>query len=321
MNVDIIQHIIREAVDGDRPVFAILEDADSDFSRRYRNQILDLIDCVLKSKGKGRVPWTRVSASKLKRIWLDFGKTGIIRDEKGLETIADELLTGIARLRATTELLNMPEETRVLLKKMGYDFTDKQWIKLHGWMVDYFKDENDDEFRTDCGFDRLNPLYPLLFNAKTAEDKAFCIDRILNVVHQRTDLAAIFVEGGTSTLDSIYRQGGYAAPGGVDQADSGVSFTIPDKMPIKAEAPPLDWLVPFLKTYGFKEMEGFCSTGERQFRLLIRKEFIDVTYNRQHKGVVVVDAFNKLLFKKIFFGSVPLNQLVDCFKKLRIFAK
>jgi len=34
----------------------------------------------------------------------------------------------------------------------------------------------------------------------------------LNVVHRRGDLAALFVEGGSSTLNAIANQGGYVSP-------------------------------------------------------------------------------------------------------------
>jgi hypothetical protein len=59
----------------------------------------------------------------------------------------------------------------------------------------------------------LNPLkniYVQIFNATTPEEKIYAIDKALNVVHQRNDLAAMFIEGGTSTLLKIASQGGYS---------------------------------------------------------------------------------------------------------------
>ena len=44
-----------------------------------------------------------------------------------------------------------------------------------------------------------------------AEEKLFYVDRALNVIHQRNDLAEFFVEGGTSTLVAIANQGGYSS--------------------------------------------------------------------------------------------------------------
>ena len=45
-----------------------------------------------------------------------------------------------------------------------------------------------------------------LIHAKTPEEKLQKIDWILNVVHQRSDIANWFVEGGTDTLDELSNQ-------------------------------------------------------------------------------------------------------------------
>jgi len=56
-----------------------------------------------------------------------------------------------------------------------------------------------------------NPFIRPFFNAKSDEEKLYAIDKALNVVHQKSDLAAMFVEGGTKTLIDIANQGGYSS--------------------------------------------------------------------------------------------------------------
>ena len=41
------------------------------------------------------------------------------------------------------------------------------------------------------------------------QERLQIVDRMLNVVHQRGDLAAMFIQGGTATLNKIMSQGGY----------------------------------------------------------------------------------------------------------------
>ncbi len=121
------------------------EEATSDFVDRYDRNLHELAELLKQSGGKGRVPWKKIPAARLKRIWLDYGKTlsattsreGIVRDEKGLEEIADTILDNIARLRAATEMMgHTPVDAREMLDDMGYEFTDQEWKVLHKQLVE-----------------------------------------------------------------------------------------------------------------------------------------------------------------------------------------
>ncbi len=65
---------------------------------------------------------------------------------------------------------------------------------------------------SDSAFRWLHPLYDQLCQARTAEQKLLTLDKIFNVVHQRSDLAGVFVQGGAATLSKIANQGGYSTP-------------------------------------------------------------------------------------------------------------
>ena len=162
------------------------------------------------SKGKGRVPWKTVSASLLKKTWLLFGKYNKINDN-AIDKIADQILTNIARLNASTAMMgHSTYDVRPEIEdNCGITFNDKEW---DDWMSTYFTNNEGSWMLSDYGLPKLEHLYYEIFNAKTSEEKLYAIDKALNVIHQRNDLAAMFVEGGSKTLLDIANQGGYVSP-------------------------------------------------------------------------------------------------------------
>jgi hypothetical protein len=185
-------------------------DAAEDFHERKSNQLNELGQLLKQSKGKGRVPWKTIPARLLKKVWLQFGKHHRI-DENDLDKIADSILTNIARLTASTEMMGHTSRSREDIEDdLGYSFTDQEW---EDWMPDYFVNSRGGWMLSDYGLKPLHNIYALIFNAKTPEEKLYACDKALNVVHQRNDLAEMFVEGGTSTLNAVASQGGYDAGG------------------------------------------------------------------------------------------------------------
>lgn len=83
-------------------------------------------------------------------------------------------------------------------EEYGYTEQDKEdfWNYVH---------EISDYAFSDFGGRRLGltTLLGHLRKARTPEEKVPIIDQILNVVHQRSDLAALFVEGGSSALSQL----------------------------------------------------------------------------------------------------------------------
>ena len=173
-----------------------------DYAQRRDNQLSNLAD-ELKSKRSKRVPWPVVPAARLKKIWTDFSKIGIVRDERGLDEIVDRMITNVARLRSATEMMgHAPLDVRPELEENGYTFTDEEWDdKMAEWMTD----SKGNWTISDYGLPQLEKLCQELYLAKTSEDRLLIVDQMLNVIHQRSDLAALFVEGGTATLLELYK--------------------------------------------------------------------------------------------------------------------
>jgi len=192
---------------GDDPDYNAIED----FYRRREEQLYDLAIHLKQSGGKGRVPWKTIPASLLKRVWFTFGKYNRVK-ENDIDKIADQILTNIARLQASTEMMGHTsyDPRPEIEENFGITFTDEEW---DNWMADYFTNKHGNWLISDYGLRPLKNLYHVIFNAKTPEEKLYACDKALNVVHRRGDLAEMFVEGGTATLEAIATQGGYSYSG------------------------------------------------------------------------------------------------------------
>ena len=208
-----LKQLLREIVLG--RLFEIERDLDydaaEDFYRRRDEQLYELATLLKQSGGKGRVPWKTVSASLLKRVWFTFGKYNRVK-ENDIDKIADRILTNIARLQASTEMMGHTsyDPRPEIEDSFGITFADEEW---ENWMSDYFTDKQGGWLLSDYGLEPLRNLYSFIFNADTPEKKLYACDKALNVVHQRSDLASMFVEGGTATLEAVANQGGHAYSG------------------------------------------------------------------------------------------------------------
>jgi hypothetical protein len=177
------------------------EDIDWDLYEKLDDVKRDILSGFLYDKKRGvkKQPWKVIPFPRLRKIWEDFMRTGIVRDTAGLEMIEDIIQTNILKLYVNTELSGHSEvDPDDDFEEYGYTEQDKEnfWDYVH---------EISDYAWSDFGGRRLG-LTTLLNNmrrARTPEEKVPIIDQILNVVHQRSDLAALFVEGGSAALSQL----------------------------------------------------------------------------------------------------------------------
>lgn len=176
-------------------------DVYEDFNNRLNNQLDDIIQSFIESNGKKRITWKTVPATLITSVWLQFGKYNKI-DINKLDKIADQILTNIARLEAATQIAGHTSHDVEYNLSDSYSLTKQQWERdLPNYVEDYI---------SDYGLEPLKKQYIAIFNAKSPEEQLYAIDKALNVIHQRNDLAAMFIEGGTRTLLKIASQGGYS---------------------------------------------------------------------------------------------------------------
>jgi hypothetical protein len=181
----------------------ILAKAPSEKARYdYYEMEYELLDKMVEQYRSGqhlRQPWTTVSAARVTRIWNTFAATGMVRDEKGLDTIAHQLLTNIVLLWLNTALAgHTPVPVEDVLSHHLDEIEDID--EFVSWAVD---EEHGGWKISDYGFPRLGTLAALLFDCQTAEEKLVVCDAILNVTHPRSDMASWFIEGGSTTLNAL----------------------------------------------------------------------------------------------------------------------
>lgn len=78
--------------------------------------------------------------------------------------------------------------------------------ELTGKFFDYYMDDPEGKmggFISDYGLKPLEDLLSELLRAKEDSEKVMLVDRMLNVVHQRSDIANWFVEGGSRALAQL----------------------------------------------------------------------------------------------------------------------
>lgn len=82
---------------------------------------------------------------------------------------------------------------------------DKLFQELKEKFWDYYIEDpkSGQAYITDFAFKPLETLIGQLFRTTKPEEKVVIIDKMLNVIHQRSDIAAWFVEGGSGALSQL----------------------------------------------------------------------------------------------------------------------
>jgi len=162
-----------------------------------------IVDFMQKPFGAHQ-PWKLIPFNRLKKIWEDAATFGYVRDTKGLQEIQDRMIRNLLKLDVNTELLGHMQ---------GYP--DEQEFEDAGTTSEQFKEKlnnyRDVYWSAPSGGDRISDfaLHPLwkyaeqLIKEKDPMQKIVYIDKMLNVVHMRTDLAGEFVEGGSNSLTQL----------------------------------------------------------------------------------------------------------------------
>ena len=193
----------------------MIERKASDDAYQILYEKCDEIQCqvvqeFLSGRYKSGQPWKVVPASKLERIWKGFTATGFVRDEKGLLDIQDRMIENFCRIEVNNLVSG---HTPMRMESVLEDYFEEdegsaKAAELQDAFCDWLVDLPDGGWRiSDYGTPKMFEPFALAIDAKSAEDRLVYLDMILNIVHQRSDLAAWFVEGGSYTLSGISGQG------------------------------------------------------------------------------------------------------------------
>jgi hypothetical protein len=170
-----------------------------DHDENIRDQVYNFND----SKPGSRQPWRLIPLPRVKKIWADYMRMGFVRDVKGIELIEAIIIENVRKIHANTILMghitHNPEEYL-----QDYDMTMNETDE-HDY-GDWATDDNGSWRISDYALDNLVNGTLELMHVKTPEEKLQKIDFILNVVHQRSDIASWFVQGGIAGLDELSNQ-------------------------------------------------------------------------------------------------------------------
>ena len=175
-----------------------IEDYYEDTNQEYERILNEYYD---RKRKKGQMmSWDVIPFARLKKIWEDYARDGVVRDIKGMDEIIRRILKNISRLQASTDFSGHSEfDTTEWAKEMGIRHPNPR-------NTDFYFDFLNTQYGapvSDYGMKKLWDLANLLFQTTSYEQKLLVVDQILNVVHQRGDLAALFIEGGTSSLNQL----------------------------------------------------------------------------------------------------------------------
>jgi len=167
----------------------------------------ELISDFLRDPDKPQ-KWDVFPAAKLKRLWQDHAKYGFVRDEKGLNDLADHLVRNTSRLQVNGELGGHEQGSpRDFLEHYGYD--GNRWTDEHDEKFgDHITDPETGAWRlSDHAMKGLYGDAMELHHEKDPNKRILIADRLLNRVHPRSDIAGLYVEGGSRTLNELRDHG------------------------------------------------------------------------------------------------------------------
>jgi len=179
-------------------MYSSMDDVSDDLNDEYLGILEEYYN---KKRKKGQMmSWDVVPFARLKKIWEDFARTGIVRDTNGLDEIIQKMIKTLSKIQAATDLAGHSQfDTREMAREMGVRHPVPK-------NIDFYFNFLETQYGTpisDYGLKKLWAIAEKLMREKSYEKKLLLVDQMLNVVHQRGDLAALFIEGGSSSLSQL----------------------------------------------------------------------------------------------------------------------
>lgn len=198
--IDIIQLIETLLYEVKNPLDAASDDAIEAFFELYQTEMSNLIYEFLDNPS-GKQSWKYLPLPRVKKIWSDYAKSGLVADEKGLDGIATIVIENIAKVYVNTILSGHTEidpkydVAEILSDRM--DIAEFDWDSLY----EYITDDVSGHMRiSDYAMNDLISDAARILDANTDVDKLISIDRAFNRIHRRSDIAGWFLPGGARDL-------------------------------------------------------------------------------------------------------------------------
>lgn len=169
----------------------------SDAYAEFYYQVEDLKEqLVLAFRAGQPLTWPVVPKQLLHRVWLAFSNSGRVSDERALANILSSMRSSLAHLTVATIVAEHTELSRgVFLDGLMTD--EEELEQFTSWLLD---DDSGYWRISDYGLGPLTDAIVLAMATTKLPEQLKYLDRALNVVHQRGDLARLFVEGGRQSV-------------------------------------------------------------------------------------------------------------------------
>lgn len=192
-----------------------------DFFNDMSSSVSDLLYEFQENKNRGitRKKWKVIPSNQYKTALQEFVKYGEFMrfPTKYIYQWEKIIIKNTLSIDAGTQLFGhtsiFPSEEVLIF--LGYDEESDEWAELYN-NFDFFNEKLDEigfydwmtlpdgsDAISDYGLDPLFKLLRELEDKNTAEEKIVVINKILDVYHQRGDLASAFIEGGSKSLYKI----------------------------------------------------------------------------------------------------------------------
>ena len=182
-----------------------MKEADDLYFETYNEVKAELyFDALAYRKGK-KLHWQKIQPLQLKLTWESYMRMGIVLNTKIIDRLQDIMLRNTCMLDILTacmghsqwcgvkELISEYEPTPYQRRKLYRVFHEEDWACF----------SNNQPLLSDYAIKPLNNLLFELLNTTSYEKKLVLIDRMLNVIHMRSDLCELYVVGGSKTLSEL----------------------------------------------------------------------------------------------------------------------
>lgn len=189
---------MQKSIIGPSPKVFEGEDAYHEYNDKLHEAFAEVIGDYRNAGSGERVEFPVVSKDMLAKVWNQFIDDGHVTDIATLNYIQKRILLCTARLDALNALAG--HDTYDPNEEYDLGLTAKEQDEMFNhWATD----SKGQWTISDYGLPKIqNLLFPLL-QEPSPEKKVVLIDKILNIIHQRGDLAEMFVQGGSDTVQAL----------------------------------------------------------------------------------------------------------------------
>jgi hypothetical protein len=153
--------------------------------------------------------WKVVPKYKLEAVYKEYARNGyqFFRKFPLIDSVANAFLVNVVKLQINNEISGHDIlSVEDFFSQNGYediyenDITEEE---LYDRIGDYILAPDGSWRISDYGMKKLNTYIDECLSTDDYTQKFIALDKFLNVCHQRSDLAEMFIEGGTRTLNAL----------------------------------------------------------------------------------------------------------------------